>query len=220
MHILEESRCPYCDNSLTPTPRRKTKCKNCGNYFYVKTRVSDRLKVIVTEEEKESIEKDWTQYYIDNAPSPCPTFITDEEFQEAEKLVQAKGKKIIPNDIAWGLLNKKLNSYIKQKNFGGMHQLYYEMAIFTQKEGRDCFQLLQESSRCYLLDAKSRELEKVEISTAGEGNSCSHCQKLNGKVFTIEEALRDMPIPVKECMTEVFVDGKGFCRCIYSPVID
>ena len=50
-------------------------------------------------------------------------------------------------------------------------------------------------------------------------NSCEACRKLDGKVFTIEKALEEMPIPVIECTTNMYDKNRGFCRCCYIVVI-
>lgn len=219
MYMLKESKCPYCSNFLSHTPKRKTKCKVCGNYFYVKTRLPDNVQVIVTEEEKANIEKEWAEYRIENSFF-SGGIISEEEFQEAKKLYLSKGENISNNDIVWGLFNKRLTSLMEQNGWEAMEQVYCAMAQFLQREGKDCFHLLQEASKCRLRGYKEQGIKEVEILTAGEGNACKECQRLNGNKFTIETALTTMPIPVKECSTEVFVDGKGFCRCLYLPVVD
>lgn len=61
MYLLEEAKCPYCRNNLPKAPTRKSKCRHCENYFYVRTRVSDRQRVIVTEEQAQEIDQAWKQ---------------------------------------------------------------------------------------------------------------------------------------------------------------
>ena len=190
MHILKEQKCPYCNVSLVTIPKRKTKCKSCNNYYYVTTRISDEAKVIATEKERD-----------ENARCPLSLLhlISDNEFQEAKNIVLSKGGVLNINDIIWGLLNKKV--------------------LAEMKEGKDVFHLLQESAKCKLMDYRQAGLKKVEVLTANQA-SCDACNKQNRKILTIDEALETMPIPVKECSTEVFVDGKGFCRCLYVACVD
>lgn len=213
MYLLNEQKCPYCNIPLPTIPKRKTKCKSCNNYYYVKTRVLDREKVIVTEKERNEIEAEWQKHFINNARCPSD-LISEDEFQEAKKLVLSKGGNLNINDITWGLLNKTVLSEMQQGNWHRMSRIYYEMAMFAARERRDVFHILQEATRCKLMDYKREGVNQVKILTAGQ-DSCSVCNQQNGKIFTIDEALKMMPIPVKECSTEVFVDGKGFCRCLY-----
>jgi hypothetical protein len=48
--------CPYCGAALDKFPGRKKKCPTCSKYIYVRTRPSDRRKVLVTEDEATEIE--------------------------------------------------------------------------------------------------------------------------------------------------------------------
>jgi len=54
---------------------------------------------------------------------------------------------------------------------------------------------------------------KVEI-LASE-NSCDHCKSQNGKIYSIAEAIKNKPLPCRECNNEVY----GYCRCTYLPIV-
>lgn len=71
---------------------------------------------------------------------------------------------------------------------------------------------LQKSRKGSLLGYKSMGVKTVRILSAGN-SSCSKCSELNGKIFTIDEALEQMPIPVRNC-DNVY----GYCRCLYFPI--
>ena len=49
-------------------------------------------------------------------------------------------------------------------------------------------------------------------------NSCEGCQKLNGRMLTIDEALREKPIPYQNCSHEIEKGKPGWCLCHYQPV--
>ena len=53
------TNCPYCSTPLDPVPGRKKKCPHCGKFIFVRTRPSDRQRVLVTEEGAEQIEEEW-----------------------------------------------------------------------------------------------------------------------------------------------------------------
>lgn len=61
MISINISKCPYCNFQLLQVPARKKQCKNCLNYFYVRTLPSTRERMIVTEEEKEKIDLEWQE---------------------------------------------------------------------------------------------------------------------------------------------------------------
>lgn len=58
---VETANCPYCGESLSKFPYRKTRCKRCGNYMYVRTRPSDKKRVLVREENIEELETQWSK---------------------------------------------------------------------------------------------------------------------------------------------------------------
>lgn len=94
---------------------------------------------------------------------------------------------------------------------------FYQKAIDLCKQRKLFLSYLEEHHRQQLLGLKKMGVEKVEILSAGHGNSCQKCFSMDGKVLSIEEALKTMPLPVKDCATDVFEVGRGFCRCTYSP---
>jgi len=56
---LRKPECPYCLNALKKIPGAKTKCSQCGQFMYVRTRPEDNARVVVTEAEAHRIEERW-----------------------------------------------------------------------------------------------------------------------------------------------------------------
>lgn len=56
---IDVPKCPYCNVELQKFPARKTKCKNCGEYIYVRTRPIDYKKVLLKETELQLLEEEW-----------------------------------------------------------------------------------------------------------------------------------------------------------------
>jgi len=63
--------CPNCGVSLGKMHARKTKCKDCGLFLYVRTRPQDRVQVLLTEEDVQALEARWHQYE-DDKPQISP----------------------------------------------------------------------------------------------------------------------------------------------------
>lgn len=69
--LIELKICPYCLIELKKRPLAKTKCKNCKNYIYSRSRPFDEKKVLLTEAEAEMVEIQWAtingtlDYYLD-----------------------------------------------------------------------------------------------------------------------------------------------------------
>ncbi|NLX46876.1 MAG: hypothetical protein GXY70_01700 [Euryarchaeota archaeon] len=99
---------------------------------------------------------------------------------------------------------------LKLKMYQGIVDL---LAKVGQKE--DLFTIQQIIARYNLKSFKDLGFEKVEIECAED--ACPACREMAGKRFRIEEAMETMPIPCRDCTTEVDA-VKGYCRCRYFAV--
>lgn len=57
----QKLECPSCQAPLSAWPKRQTKCRSCGEFFFAKRRPQTRKRVICTEEQRWAIEADWTR---------------------------------------------------------------------------------------------------------------------------------------------------------------
>jgi hypothetical protein len=208
--IVAPVACPYCGVILEKIPQRKTKCLSCLNYIYVRTRPSDRQRVLVTEEGAKKIDDEWTMINVSQRLKEYG--ISEEEFASIKsELTQRFNQEPFFNDIIWAFLQKKLLIAMKNGDWSEMSRMYFEQAIIRYNESKDFFKLLQESRKCDLNNYQIQGVKKVQILSSGE-TSCKKCQILNALQLTIKQALQIMPIPVKDCENE-------YCRCIYIPVL-
>lgn len=123
-------------------------------------------------------------------------------------------------DEKWSRFNKKLVELMKQGDFFSLGTTYYEMASFLKNEGKDDSKFRELGYKMKLKVAneelegykKSDVITKIEIMAVE--NSCALCKELNGKVFTLREALSLRPLPVKDC---TYPYG---CRCTYLPAVE
>lgn len=53
------ANCPYCNAELDKFPVRKTRCRNCRQYMYVRTRPVDRKKILCKETDLQLVEEEW-----------------------------------------------------------------------------------------------------------------------------------------------------------------
>lgn len=205
-----EPICPHCGGVLEKKPQRKKKCPLCKNYIYVRTSSSTSDKVLVTEEEAKKI--DWLKN-LENYG------ISEKDFNDQKnKLSKQFGCIASNHDVIHSLFNKLV---LENTDFHTLEMIYHNHALFLNEEGKDCSKILQQANKMTLLRYKQNEsigLKKVVISSCND--SCSSCQRLNGKIYSIEEALKIMPIPCKDCSFILNDENRGFCRCIYGPVLD
>lgn len=103
----------------------------------------------------------------------------------------------------------------------GLSQVLYSAALGINQSGDDHFAVLYESTRLRLMDLERSGIRRAEILTTG-GASCAACSARKRLVWTVETALRNMPIPTKRCSHRFDADPelRGFCRCLWVAVID
>jgi hypothetical protein len=212
-----DSNCPYCQASLAKRPQRKSKCRSCGKPIFVKTLPSTRERVLVTEDQAQAIEAEWTAIYHSSAIEGLALhYHLDVDVFRARRAARSD---LSDHDIIWGMFNEDLQSLMKQGDLHGLSCRYYEMALFAGGEDRDFTQLLEACHKMSLSALKATGgVEKVQIMTCGS-DSCEACQNLDGKTLTIDEALHTMPLPCKGCTMNVVGTRPGFCRCLYTAVV-
>jgi hypothetical protein len=145
--------------------------------------------------------------------------ITDKDFERHKAQLSRKLKQeVSDDDVTWAIFSDLLQKGMKEGEFQELSMIYYEMALFQNKRGKECFQLLQQAAKMRLNEYKQSGVKKVQVQTVGD--SCPACRKLEGRVFTVKQALEKMPIPCKKCTFKLYDDQRGFCRCHYLPVVD
>lgn len=204
--------CPYCQAELPKKPQRKSKCPTCGKPIHVKSTPTNREKRLMTEEQANAADVEWAQYHAHQKHiNIIQAFgFSEQDLEQAQRSIFSKKTE---REAVWILLEK----FIKQEqNLSKKGFAYYQMALLAEEEGKDFHAFLQESRRCELLKLqKNPRITKVKILTAGQGQACAECEKLSGKIFSKQEALKNMPIPCRQCTTILSGSKPGFCRCMY-----
>lgn len=140
--------CPYCSKKLDLIPSKKKKCKDCGQYIYVKTRPEDRKKVLVTEKQKDEIELQWQQYYQKNEEDKL---MQNQDFISAkEELTKQFGKNPSMDDIKWKVYNQRIVEYASKRQWGLYRNNKLDMANLLITEGRHKQALITLFEICYL----------------------------------------------------------------------
>jgi hypothetical protein len=126
---ITESVCPYCGIELSKFPGRKTKCKSCGNQMYVRTRPTDKKKVIIKEDEIEiyeeikAIEGGWHDEYLEGR-------------KVREEIELEKGRKLSDIEFEIELTNKSLYESIINKDWGSLKLDYFRLGNFINQTGQ------------------------------------------------------------------------------------
>lgn len=211
MGSSDAPKCPYCRVALAKRPQRKTKCSACGKPIFVKSTPGDRTKRLMTEAEANKAEAMWQAHeeqnkYVSTLQS---LGLSEEDLEkESNRLLSRKSKK----EVYSALLERVA------KEADDLHRrkmAHHFLAIERSREGKDFLTHLKEAARCELLRYQQQNIKKVEILTAGSGNSCTECEKQSRKIYPLEQALKEMPLPCPSCTHTGLGDVKGFCRCTY-----
>lgn len=188
-------KCPYCEGLLEVQPKRKKKCPHCEKYIFI------RDHIMVTKENAE---------IIDNLK--MFEFSVEQYLESKNELGEQFGFEPKCKDVIWHVCNKEIIK--KRNNRSALGTLYYNMAIFLDNAGKDPFEMLKQSAKAKLKSFKKEGVDIVEITG---GNNCTYCMNLKDKIYKIDEALDQMPIPHKDCINVIHNKKGGFCTCQYWP---
>jgi uncharacterized Zn finger protein (UPF0148 family) len=158
--------CPYCYATLKKEPKGKTKCPNCKQPIFVKSRPSDRTKRPVTQKQAEDIDHEWD---IVRELATLPD-VDKKSFEQIKvQQLQEEGKEI-PKQLHRALHSVRRDSYarqglefIEQGHFGLFRNTRSELALLLEEEGK--------KSEQKLLDALAAYLELCYIDLNGPRNS-------------------------------------------------
>jgi hypothetical protein len=140
--------------------------------------------------------------------------ITKRNFtSEKNRLSKENKAEVSSIDVCLNLYNKLI---LQNKDLNLLKTLYFEMALFLYSLNRNFFNQLQMSAKMELMAYKQQGVKSVYILTCGEA-SCPECKKLSDKVYSIDRALRENPVPCKACSFELHKGIKGWCKCQYTP---
>jgi len=214
-----KAECPYCNKALEKIPAKKTKCPHCGQFIIVRTNPENKSRVVVTETEAKKIDRQWSeiQFYKKWIENLEQFNVTEKDFQTKQLALNKKfGHKASTHDVIWGIFNTLI---VMTNDPQQLRMINNEMALFLDDEGRNPFPSLFEASRMELLFLQSTGCKKVEIHTT-DNQSCKECNNQNGKIYKIENAIKNMPIPCKKCSFKFEPNKKPFCRCMYLTITE
>ena len=204
---IQSAICPHCGTELSPIPRRKKKCPECGHFVFVRTRSEDGIRLLLTEEQAlfHDYYKRLEHHGIDNKVI----------YNVRQRL--AKQFNIIEpfdGDVIWAALNEKLMHSMKAGDWNELKLLYHTEADFLRDTDKPFFRVLQESVRAELRGYEERGASAVEVrGTIGAAyENCNSCNQVKGKRMSVAQALDSMPIPPPDC-------ANGMCRCWYAPIV-
>jgi DNA-directed RNA polymerase subunit RPC12/RpoP len=129
----EEPFCPSCGIAFKKIPQKKTKCQNCNEYVFVRTRPIDNKRVFLLQRDLEVLEEQWA---IKQGNVEEYLAAKAEYEHEREALSRRFGKPASDSDVEWSLCNKRIIEHAKAHNWGLYRNVKFSMAEFLRKEKR------------------------------------------------------------------------------------
>lgn len=112
-------------------------------------------------------------------------------------------------DLIWALYNQTAIDTVRDKDYQTLGQIYYDMAVFKNENGKNSYIMNQLSKKYELMGYKeSGVVVGVQISACD--NACNICKGFNNNKYILNRAIKEQPLPHKEC-----TGMNGLCRCGY-----
>jgi hypothetical protein len=204
--LKQDSYCPYCLGKLRSKPKHDFQCPYCQKEIYL------RPKAIIFDQPL-LIETD--ALVVDHLLKLAKFGITDESYiQKRVELQDQYGPEINSVDVLWSLIQKTLNGTQDPEM---LKKLYHRAALFLEDLKQDFYYILQRSAKMQLLEFQHDGYTKQVRIVAGPG-VCAACRQLDGKIYSLEDAIRLMPLPCKACSHHLSKEFGNFCRCSYQAV--
>ncbi|MFH2108220.1 MAG: hypothetical protein ABII93_06080 [Chrysiogenia bacterium] len=207
----EKLECPSCKQLIEKYSKR-SKCPLCKNWVHY---FNGRL---YTPEKSRRVKDEFYSKRYQNR-APIDFGFTEEMMQQREqKMVGTSGMKTSRASVFMSLFNEKTLTVMKTGDMRELERLYMEAAQTLDRMGKDSFGLQKSAALTRLAALKLEKFKKVYILSQG---NCDACRELDGKVMTIEEAEKTMPIPIREgCNNRGEGDKYSICVCFYNGKAD
>ena len=149
--------------------------------------------------------------YIDRQEDGTRRLITEQESERLER---------VRRDARSRQLSREVRKAMKAGDSNRLHQAYNQQAYHLWSGGQPHLHVKEEAMKSQLRSlAGMKRVKQVKIRTCEDNRVCDDCRALDGKHFTIEEALEQMPLPGRHCLDGGNPHG-GLCRCVYQAIFD
>ena len=133
---------------------------------------------------------------------------------------EAEKKSREESDHRWKELSHIVQIAMRAGDWRSLQGAYQQQARILFNEGRPHHHVAIEARRAELMRMYEAGISEVKVRSSSDERVCQHCSSLDGTIFSIEDALAQVPIPGTSC-----TDGNyknlhgGRCRCVYEVVI-
>lgn len=200
--------CPSCGHALEKIPKRTAGCPHCKESILVRNQITLYPSRLLNSEEAE----------VYDALILLQTHgVTLEKFKvEKSSLTDeftTKGMSAPSDfDVIWGIYNQLVIRYGKDDDPEQLSYVYHTMAHYLATYDEDHYKILLAAKEARLHSFLKIFKKDVTVGVQVMTNACSLCSQFEGKQISVSDALRNAPIPHKDCQCELY------CMCDYSVV--
>jgi len=149
------------------------------------------------------------------APSPAEERADEVSPTDAKAVAEVTAAAVTSEDVFGGLgaddpaRAKAIEEAARRHDWERLAVLYALQAWWLDEEGRDALQVTRLARRAELRALAERSVALVR-ATSADDETCAACRRVGGRVMTVADALRLMPIPNASC-------AYRWCRCRWEP---
>ncbi len=160
--------CPYCGIILNKEIKRKTKCVECDNFMYVRTKVNNK-KVLVTEESADKIDEQWR---IKNGTQE--EYLKDKsKFERKKEILENKYKRSFTNnEIELRILHEESVNYLKNKQYGSYSSCLSNISSIYERNMKELEISLKGYLKVCYLDLNGAENITLNVKKEDEWLFC------------------------------------------------
>jgi hypothetical protein len=191
--------CPYCGALIPKSRRRATKCRACGETYYVRGTQTLFMTRALRLEQLAFVElvKTISVFGIDTravAAAAAPAMNAD------ELLI------VILEACDRAAIQVGEDAY----------SIYYAIARFLFAAGRDPRKALRLGATAELRTMREQGMTHVLLLRAPDSDHCETCRQADGRLLSIDSAETLLPIPCPECTVRAGEGTWGWCTCRYA----
>ena len=219
--IIAHPFCPHCGAEVSPPPKTKRKCPSCQEVIVPRT-LLDGTKALLTPDQAVDLDREKAELkderLLVNRLEALGVSAKERHDIEA-KLQEQWGSPPSRRDVAWTAGNRKIEETSARGDFQALSGVYAHMARQLYDEGKDPFEVSKLSKHFELLALQRTGLpfDSMKLRVLG---LCPESRVHEDSLYTIEEALEEMPIPRPDCSHDQKPGGFGICICSYINQFD
>ncbi len=214
----ESGNCPYCRFEIRPHPRKKRKCPSCKNTIHLKTAPGEPDKQMLTTEQAEAVERQWSEYHRSRKIERWLVQIQssrteyDHKFQDLSDL---KCREPHDSEVLLSIIEEQLTSL--QSQSARIDRLY-KASILADYFGADFLPYLKRYRYETLQQYLSAGCQDIKIDVKSP-RACKECRHLDEMNVTLADEIARPKVPPPDCDCKSPSGRHGWCYCFYEAEI-